>query len=463
MSRIFGHYIPRNLTVLALVEFFVCLGAFYVGIAVRFSGSALGDELQAYLHVKALIFASVVFLSSVAVGLYSRSMRENFSGVMTKLLVGIILAFLGLVSVYYLLPNWLVGRGAFVLSLGFAFTGLAVTRHIYSTLIDTKLMNVRVLVIGTGKMAKQLELLKRKSDWQGMTLVGFLHLKGDVDAVNEDKIIRSDLSVTRLVSDYGVDEIIVAVDEQRKNYPVDEIIDCKMKGIEVTEIGVFFEKRSGRIQIDTLHPNRFIFIEGFNQDYLRIVVKRLVDIFLSCFMMLLTAPVYPILVFLIKRESGWKEPVFYHQIRMGQGENPFVIFKFRSMVVDAEQQGAQWASKNDTRVTKVGAVMRKTRLDELPQLWNVLKGDMSFVGPRPERPEFVEKLAEVIPYYRMRHRVKPGITGWAQVCYPYGDDEKDAKEKLQYDLYYIKNYSVFLDLAILAQTAQVIMWQKGAR
>lgn len=463
MSRIFGHYIPKSLTMLALFEFVVGLVAFYIGIAIRFSGSELDEQLQQLFHIKAMVVASAIFLSLVAVGLYSRSMREGFSSVVTKLLVALVFAFFILVTAFYLVPSWFVGRGATGLALLIAFFGIAIVRHLYFSLIDTKLLNARVLVIGTGKTAQQLELLKRKSDWRGLTLVGFLHLKGDQDEVNQDKIIRSELSLPKLIDDYGIDELIIAVDEQRKNYPVDEIIDCKMKGIQVTEISTFFEQRSGRIQLDTFHPNRFIFIEGFNQQYGRVLVKRLVDIVMSLSILLITLPVYPVLIFLIKKESGWKEPVFYSQIRVGQDEQNFVIYKFRSMVVDAEKQGAQWASQNDSRVTKVGAVMRKTRLDELPQLLNVLKGDMSFVGPRPERPEFVEQLAEKIPYYRMRHRVKPGITGWAQVCYPYGDDVKDAKEKLQYDLYYIKNYSVFLDLAILAQTAQVIMWQKGAR
>ncbi|WP_444998515.1 TIGR03013 family XrtA/PEP-CTERM system glycosyltransferase [Aliikangiella sp. IMCC44359] len=463
MSRIFGHYIPRSLTVLALIEFLGALASFYIGIAIRFSDSHIGVELANLFHFKAFIFAITVFLSMVAVGLYSRTMRESFSRILTKLIVGTILAFLALVTIFYVAPSWLVGRGAVVISLGITLVVISFIRHLYSSLVDTNLLNTRILVIGTGKIAHQLNLLKRKSDWQGITLVGFLHMRGDQDEVESSKIIRSEEPLSKIATDYGIDEIIVAVDEQRKNYPVDEIINCKMKGIQVTEISSFFEKRSGKIQIDTLHPNRFIFIEGFNQDYSRVLIKRAVDIILSLSMILLTLPIYPILIFLIKKESGWKEPVFYHQKRVGQDENTFVIYKFRSMVVNAEQHGAQWASQNDSRVTKIGGIMRKTRLDELPQLWNVLKGEMSFVGPRPERPEFVEKLAESIPYYRMRHRVKPGITGWAQVCYPYGDDENDAKEKLQFDLYYIKNYSVFLDLAILAQTAQVIMWQKGAR
>ena len=463
MSKIFGHYVPFSIVLLAFAEFFIIYAAFYGGVAIRFADGSVGTELEYQLQVKAFLFALSMFASMIAVGLYIRGTREGFSFVIVKLMVACVLAFFLLVALYYIVPSWFVGRGVFLLSILLSFIGLSASRYLYSHVINTNLITTRILVIGTGQMAIQLKHLRRKSDWRGLTLVGFLHLKGDKDEVDENEIIRSPQSLTELVTEYGIDEIVVAIEEQRKNYPVDQIIECKMKGIRVTEICDFFERHSGLIQIDTLHPGRFIFIEGFQQSYFRNLLKRVVDITLSSLILIVTLPVYPILVLLIKRESGWSSPAFYQQTRIGQGENKFNIYKFRSMVVNAESDGAQWAQKNDTRVTRIGKIIRKTRLDELPQLWNVLKGDMSFVGPRPERPEFVEILAGKIPYYRMRHRVKPGITGWAQVCYPYGDDAEDAKKKLQFDLYYIKNYSVFLDLTILAQTLQVILWQKGAR
>lgn len=463
MSRIFGHYIPRSLLNLALVEFLVLFCAFYAAVALRFPYEQAPSELHQLLHLKALAFVAAIFICLVAVGLYARGMREGYIQVVIKLAVSYFLAFFLLAFLYYISPSWFVGRGVLLLSITLSFAFLLLVRYVYTNLVGTNLMNIRVLVIGTGSMAKQLEMLKRKSDWQGLTLVGFLHLKGDVDEVVGHKVLPLQGSVVQLVDDYAIDEIVVAVEEHRKNYPVDELIRCKMKGIRVTEICEFFEKRSGKLQINTLRPGRFIYIDGFDQDSVRITIKRCADISLSLLILLLTLPVYPLLILMIKKESGWKEPAFYSQLRVGQDEKQFMLYKFRSMVVDAEINGAQWASENDSRVTKVGEFMRKNRLDELPQLWNVLKGEMSFVGPRPERPEFVELLAEKIPYYRMRHRVKPGITGWAQICYPYGDDEIDAKEKLQFDLYYIKNYSIFLDLTILAQTAQVILWQKGAR
>ena len=237
-----------------------------------------------------------------------------------------------------------------------------------------------------------------------------------------------------------------------------------MSGINVLELATFFERRAGKIRLDMVNPSWLYLSEGFHVSMFRKVAKRVVDI-LAVLMLLPVALPFMILVTIaIKLEGGGRGPVLYSQVRVKQDGEPFNIYKFRSMVTDAEKDGvAKWASKNDSRITRVGRIIRKGRLDELPQLFNVLKGDMSFVGPRPERPEFVEKLAESIPYYEERHRVKPGLTGWAQVCYSYGDTEEDSIQKLQYDLYYVKNYSVLLDLLILLQTAEVVLLGKGAQ
>ena len=216
--------------------------------------------------------------------------------------------------------------------------------------------------------------------------------------------------------------------------------------------------------MNDLHPSWLIFSDGFLQNPIRLLSKRVFDLVASSALLLVTAPVMLMAAVAILIESGSRGPIIYRQTRVGQGGKPFRLMKFRSMVVDAEQDGvAQWAQKGDSRVTRVGCCMRKTRIDELPQIFNVFKGDMSFVGPRPERPEFVEKLSEKIPFYLARHRVKPGITGWAQICYPYGASEEDAIQKMQYDFYYVKNHSWFLDLMILLNTVEVVLWGKGAR
>jgi sugar transferase (PEP-CTERM system associated) len=264
-----------------------------------------------------------------------------------------------------------------------------------------------------------------------------------------------------------MDEIVIAVDDRRlMSFPIDELIDCKMSGVNVLELVTFFERRAGKIRLDMLNPSWLYLSEGFQigTSSFRRFGKRLLDIIVVLLLLPLALPLMMMVSMAILIESRFSGSVLYHQVRIKRDGVPFNIYKFRSMVSDAEKDGvARWASKGDSRITKVGSVIRKGRLDELPQLFNVLYGDMSFVGPRPERPEFIEKLAETIPYYEERHRVKPGLTGWAQICYAYGDTEADSVEKLQYDLYYVKNYSWLLDMLILLQTAEVVLLGKGAQ
>jgi sugar transferase (PEP-CTERM system associated) len=237
-----------------------------------------------------------------------------------------------------------------------------------------------------------------------------------------------------------------------------------MNGVTVIDLLTFFERETGRVRHDILQPSWMIFSDGFLKGSTRAVIKRMFDIGVSLGMLAVVWPFMLLTALAIKIESRFNGPILYFQQRTGENGEPFNVMKFRSMHTDAEKDGiARWAKKNDSRITRVGSFIRKTRLDELPQIFNVLRGDMSFVGPRPERPEFVEKLEEKIPYYAERHRVKPGITGWAQIRYPYGASEQDSSAKLEYDLYYVKNYSLFLDMLILLQTAEVVLWGKGAR
>jgi sugar transferase (PEP-CTERM system associated) len=256
---------------------------------------------------------------------------------------------------------------------------------------------------------------------------------------------------------------VVAMDDRRRGFPILELLECRLAGIDVTELLSFLERETGRVRIDVLNPSWMIFGEGFRRDTLRLMSSRSLDLLASSILVLITLPLMLATWLAIKLEEGWSAPVLYRQERVGLGGRTFRLLKFRSMRTDAEANGAQWAAKEDARVTRVGAVIRKFRIDELPQMLNVLRGHMSFVGPRPERPEFVADLAQKIPYYIQRHCVKPGITGWAQLCYPYGSSEQDALEKLQYDLYYIKNNSLLFDLAILVQTAEVVFMGQGAR
>jgi len=254
------------------------------------------------------------------------------------------------------------------------------------------------------------------------------------------------------------------MDDRRRGFPVVELLDCRMAGIDIVELPSFLERETGKVRLDVLNPSWIVLGEGFRNSLLQRAMERGLDVLASAGLLLLASPVMLLAIIAIKLEDGLRAPVLYRQARVGRNSENFDIVKFRSMRQDAERPGeAIWAKPGDPRVTKVGAIMRKTRIDELPQLFAVLRGDMSFVGPRPERPEFVAQLEQKIPYYRERHTVKPGITGWAQLCYPYGASEKDALEKLQYDLYYVKNRSLLFDLAILIQTVEVVLWGKGAR
>jgi sugar transferase (PEP-CTERM system associated) len=261
-----------------------------------------------------------------------------------------------------------------------------------------------------------------------------------------------------------VDEIVMAMDDRRQQFPLKELLDCRLKGIDVVELASFLERETGKVYLDILIPSWMIFGDGFRRDFIRRYSERAFDIAASLVLLMLTLPVMLLTMLAIKLEEGVRAPLLYGQPRVGCGGKVFRVMKFRSMRTNAESDGrARWAKANDDRVTRVGRFIRKVRIDELPQLFNVLGGQMSFVGPRPERPEFVGQLSESIPYYDIRHAVKPGITGWAQLCYPYGASEQDALEKLQYDLYYVKNHSLVVDVLILLQTVEVILFNKGAR
>ncbi|MGH8579700.1 MAG: TIGR03013 family XrtA/PEP-CTERM system glycosyltransferase, partial [Gammaproteobacteria bacterium] len=264
------------------------------------------------------------------------------------------------------------------------------------------------------------------------------------------KIVPCGLSIQDCARRFQIDEIVVAVDDRRNKLPVDELLNCKMSGVGVIELNEFLERQLGKLRVDSLQPGDVVFSNGFSRAVITPSVKRLLDVTLSSLMLIMTFPVMGLAALAIFVESKGIGPVIYRQVRVGRNGRHFQVLKFRSMRVDAESDGVvRWAQRDDDRITTVGAFMRKTRIDELPQLFNVFKGDMSFIGPRPERPAFVKQLEKKIPYFAVRHYVKPGITGWAQICYPYGHSEEDAKEKLEYDLYYLKNYSLFLDLTIL--------------
>jgi len=416
------------------------------------------------LVICAIIFALVVQLSSLALGLYNSKLRENYRGVVRRLLVSVAIGFF-----IATLLNPLYGQHALdieLLALSALVSLIAASAFRYLTLqVDFFGFNKRVvLVLGAGDRASIIEKrMRRDVDRQGFYMHGFVIMPGDTSngIVNENRI-ELDGSLVNYALEHGIDEIVVASDERRDNLPVDELFACKIRGVEITEILDFIERETGQIAVNLIYPSWVIYSNGFaSANHLRNTLDWVFNAGIAMFMVIVTWPVMLITAILIKLDEGMSAPIFYLQERVGLDGQAFNIYKFRSMRIDAEKHGAQMASENDDRTTTIGKFIRKYRVDELPQILNVLRGDMGFVGPRPERPEFVQKLIKNLPYYNERHNVKPGLTGWAQLKYPYGSTEEDSLEKLKYDLYYVKHRSFMLDLLILIRTVEIVLFGKG--
>jgi sugar transferase (PEP-CTERM system associated) len=465
--RIFRQYIPLQFLVLGCAEFAIFMASVYLGSHFRFWNVTPGASASGLpVWAKALVFALTMFLGMVAMGLYQRRFRYATAGMILRIATAFFGGGVAMALFYFAVPPLSLGRGEMAISFLLAAAVIVMVRVIFMRTLDQEALKRRVLVLGAGEQAAQIPRhMRRRVDQQGFSIVGYVHVRGEHDVVDEELVLRPDITLLALAKELQVEEIVVAVGERRrKGFPVHDLLDCKLSGIDVIDLQGFFERETGKIKLDILSPSWMIFSDGFNQSNFQGTSKRIFDIVISLLLLLLTWPFMLMTAAAIVLESGGKGPVLYRQIRVGQHWKLFNVYKFRSMRVDAEKGGkAQWAKKDDDRVTRVGRFIRKVRLDELPQIFNVLKGDMSFVGPRPERPEFVTQLSEQIPYYAERHRVKPGVTGWAQVCYPYGASEKDSMEKLQFDLYYIKNYSLFLDFVVILQTAHEVIWGKGGR
>lgn len=463
--RVLNHYVRVQYVVLGTIE---TAGIFASLILAHYLfGKVDLNDTNVFMPLvyKSLSISLVMTLSLISAGLYQARLREGTLGFILRLTTAYLLGLFGISVIFYVFPDLLLSRGIMAVSIIISFAFIVLLRTAL-LLTDPSIFKKRVLVLGAGKCANSITELRRKADQFGFSILGFVHLRGETDVVPGERVLNLNMPLIDFVERNDVDEIVLAIDDRRKGIPMTELLECKMRGIDVIDILTFFERETGKIRLDHLHPSWLLFSAGFNQSGMRATTKRIFDVLISSILLLFTWPFMLLTAIAIWIESGLKPgaPIFYKQVRVGEGGRPFQVLKFRSMVVNAEKSGqAQWASSNDSRITRVGRVIRKTRIDELPQIFNVFRGDMSFVGPRPERPEFVVMLSEKIPYYSERHRVKPGITGWAQLLYPYGSSEKDALEKLQYDLYYIKNHSIFLDFLIMLQTAEVVLFSRGAR
>jgi len=462
MIRIFRHYISRAYLWLLLVEFGVFFAAMYFGSHIRFLMTE-SWYTEYDITLASIIFSSVMSLSCLGLGLYRRTLSGEEYNLVARTCVSFGIAIFAVVTIYYLLPEFHIARSVLVYAVILAFLGIIITRFLFYKIVKLERLQRRVLVIGSGKKAHKLNSINDSFIHRGFTIVGCLALPDEISFVEQSQIINYDKKIIAIAEEYKVDEIVIARDDNRLGLPLDELLDCRMSGLTIMNIMGFYEREQGIISLENIYPSWLVYCSGFAQGDLRLLEKRFFDVFASLLLLNVAWPFMLLTALAILLENGFKGPILYRQLRVGEKNKNFELLKFRSMKVDAEKNGAQWAQKNDNRITLVGRFIRKSRIDELPQIFNVLRGDMSFVGPRPERPEFVQGFNERIPFYRERHRVKPGITGWAQLCYPYGADEYDTIQKLQYDLYYVKNYSLFLDFSIMLNTVEVILWGKGAR
>lgn len=462
--RIFQHYWHLHLAVLAVIEGVIFFFAPYAAAFLRFNSQPLAEEMLGPMLPRGIVFAAVLFVSLAAMGLYNSRQRSRLAGLIARVAASVVGGAMFITILFYVFPALHIGRGALLISLVIAFSGSVIARVVFDTLVDEDVFKRRVLVYGSGRRGASIARLRRRSDRRGFVVVGFAHADGDeASEVPENEKLPTTIDLLTLCETHRVDEIVVAMDDRRRQFPMDQLLECRLEGVEILELVTFLERETGKVRLDLLNPSWMIFSSGFGRGRIHDTLERAFDILASFALLVVAAPIMVVTALAIKIVEGPKASIFYRQVRVGQYGRPFRLLKFRSMREDAEKDGAQWAVKNDTRVTPIGAFTRLTRIDELPQILNVLRGEMSFVGPRPERPEFVGQLEERIPYYRERHTIKPGITGWAQLCYPYGSSEQDAIEKLQYDLFYVKNHSLLFYLAILVQTVEVIVWRKGAR
>lgn len=470
--KIFKNYLRVPLAAIeALIFFLSVYGAAYI----RFQEAdiAYSELVTAYnggdINIIAIIYSIVMMLSMVALGHYKAHQDISpsiFAGTVVRVFISLFLGSIALVVLFYILPGIHMGRGFQLIALMLSFIGIIFVRLYFLQTIDTQSIKRKILVMGAGNRAKTL-IAEKGGPQDGMRyrIDGYLALQNEKIEVPEDKVLNLEASeIADYVFKNEIDEIILAIEDRRKTYPAEELLKCKLSGVKIIDPVSFLEREQGKVNLEMLHSDWMIYSNGFNRNDLKSFLSRSFDVVTSLIILILMMPVLAIAAFVIAAESNFKHPIFYRQVRVGLDEKEFTLLKFRSMKVDAEKDGkAVWAGENDNRITATGHFIRKTRIDELPQILNILRGDMRLVGPRPERPEFVTELADKIPHYRKRHTVKPGLAGWAQLNYPYGATEKDAYEKLQYDLYYVKNNNVVMDFFILLQTIEIVIMGKGAR
>ncbi|KEO91264.1 sugar transferase [Erythrobacter longus] len=461
MIRLFKHYIPHAVLLLGMLDFALLVIASESAWQLRANQIGMDPGPIEGRWVPLVGSASVVWLAMIAVGVYGPYALRSLRFASARLLVAISLGIIALAAIDWILPGETFWRSTLLYAMGLSILVLIADRLLLNSFLGSSAFRRRVMVLGAGDRAQRLRVLGDRPE-SGFAIVSYISM-GEADRVVEEAIARDAIhDLGRFVENLGVTEVVLALEERRNSLPLSDLLRIKTKGVHVNDFSSFIERETGRVDLDTVNPSWLIFSDGFSSSrILSSAAKRVFDIIASLILLLLTFPIIAIFAVLVKLDS--KGPAFFRQKRVGLYGEPFYLVKLRSMRVDAEKDGVKWASENDDRITRVGRFIRKVRIDELPQTWSVLKGEMSFVGPRPEVPKFVDDLQEEIRFYGERHMVKPGITGWAQINYPYGASIEDGRKKLEYDLYYAKNYTPFLDFVILLQTVRVVLWPEGAR
>ncbi|QSX75470.1 TIGR03013 family PEP-CTERM/XrtA system glycosyltransferase [Lysobacter arenosi] len=454
----------RALTLIWVLELLLVMAAVAGAAWLRFMNDPEGHEIfSENLAVRAFMVALFVTTSMAALGLYEVHVRLNRFEFALRMLVSFAIGGIGLMVLYYLVPAAYIGRGVIVIALVLALAGMALLRLGVLQVFAGDLFRRRVLVLGAGHNANLINnRLRRNSDRRAFTLVGYVPIPGQEAAVPANLLVSPVDGLAELTHRLQISEVVVAPDERRGGLPMDEMLACVQRGVTMTDLSTFFEREAGIVTTNLVDPSWLVFSGGFDHSTSRCMNKRFFDVLAASALLMVTWPLMALVALCIRLESPG--PILYQQTRIGEGGRPFELIKFRSMRVDAETDGvARWAQTGDDRTTRVGRFIRLVRLDELPQLFNILRGEMSIVGPRPERPQFVDMLSREIRYYAVRHCVKPGLTGWAQLRYPYGASVRDAEEKLKFDLFYVKNHGLAFDLIILLQTVEVVLFQRGAR
>lgn len=460
MARTLGLYVSRRSIACVLGDLLLVVIAVVAGSLLQVGGPDISVSLAG---TQAASLAAGLFVINSASGFYDATARRSLPQSCARAAFALALALPLTFALFSLLPTSLANREVVQWS---ALAGVAavIVRRVYLNHASAAIRaGARVVIFGAGAVAANVGRTLLQSD-PHVNIVGYVPGPNEREpAVHAQDMLPHDGTLAALARRHNVDEIVVALTERRAgSMPLRELLDCKLSGVKVYDISTHFEKTLGQISVEYLNAGWMIFGDGFDQGVVRTTVKRGFDIVCALLLLVLAAPVMLLAALLIKLES--RGPVLYKQERVGQNNSTFNVVKFRSMRTDAEKDGTpRWATANDDRVTRVGRFIRRTRIDELPQLFNVLSGEMSLVGPRPERPFFVEQLTQQIPYFAVRHSVKPGVTGWAQVRYPYGATVEDSQRKLQFDLYYVKNHSLLLDLVILVETVVVVLTGRGAR